>query len=475
MFLLRRKLADASLAACAAAVCATACAASGTVPAAGSWGTAIEVPGLAALNKGNAAVDTLSCASAGNCVAGGYYSPHDAPLNGFVASETSGVWGPAIGVPGLAALTKDGDAQVTSVSCASPGNCAAGGTYLSAQGFVVSETSGVWSPAIGVPGLAALNTGGDVQVTSVSCASAGNCAAGGSYTGHRSGQEGFVVSERNGRWGNATRVPGLEALNIGLQAQVTSVSCGSAGSCAAAGYYGARDAVNQGFVVNKRHGRWGKAIEVPGLAALTKGDGSEVDSVSCASAGNCSAGGTYHAGRRGWQGFVTTERDGRWSTATGVPGLAALNKSGFAEVSSVWCTSAGNCAAGGDYLAGFGHPRGFVTTEHNGVWGTAIEMPGLTNRAASVTSVSCASAGTCAASGYYTDRSHYTHVFVASEDNGIWGTAIQVPGLATLNKGGEQTALDPPVSCAPAGTCTAGGYYTDAAHHTQAFVVTQTG
>jgi hypothetical protein len=30
------------------------------------------------------------------------------------------------------------------------------------------------------------------------------------------------------------------------------------------------------------------------------------------------------------------------------------------------------------------------------------------------------------------------------------------------------------VSCAPAGTCSAGGYYTDRSHHQQAFVVSQT-
>jgi hypothetical protein len=36
-------------------------------------------------------------------------------------------------------------------------------------------------------------------------------------------------------------------------------------------------------------------------------------------------------------------------TAIDVPGLAALNKNGLASVSSVSCASAGNCMAGGDY------------------------------------------------------------------------------------------------------------------------------
>jgi hypothetical protein len=41
-------------------------------------------------------------------------------------------------------------------------------------------------------------------------------------------------------------------------------------------------------------------------------------------------------------------------------------------------------------------------------------------------SVSCATAGACAAGGYYFDRSHHPQVFVASENNGVWGMAIQV-------------------------------------------------
>src|SRR5258708_20486767 len=38
-------------------------------------------------------------------------------------------------------------------------------------------------------------------------------------------------------------------------------------------------------------GSWGRAIEVPGLAALDKVGGAVVVSVSCGSAGNCPAGG----------------------------------------------------------------------------------------------------------------------------------------------------------------------------------------
>ena len=71
--------------------------------------------------------------------------------------------------------------------------------------------------------------------------------------------------------------------------------------------------------------------------------------MSCGSASGCAAGGDYADGDSHDQGFVAVERDGRWGTAIEVPGLGALNEGGNAAVSSVSCASAGNCTAGGDY------------------------------------------------------------------------------------------------------------------------------
>lgn len=43
--------------------------------------------------------------------------------------------------------------------------------------IVVSEVNGTWRKAMQVPGLAELNAGGFAEITSVSCVSAGNCGA----------------------------------------------------------------------------------------------------------------------------------------------------------------------------------------------------------------------------------------------------------------------------------------------------------
>jgi hypothetical protein len=186
-----------------AAVCAAvfACASTAAAASGGTWGTARQVPGAGALNKGGTAalLHSVSCASAGNCGAGGFYTDGSGSSQAFVAGEVSGTWGTAKEVPGSAALNKGGDGGLTSVSCRSAGNCSAGGFYTdgsgSSQAFVAGEVSGTWGTAKEVPGLVALNKGGVASVQSVSCGAAEHCSAGGQYIDGSFHQQPFVVSE----------------------------------------------------------------------------------------------------------------------------------------------------------------------------------------------------------------------------------------------------------------------------------------
>jgi hypothetical protein len=446
----------------------------------GTWHTAQKVPGTAILNKGgNAQVQSVSCASAGNCGAGGYYTDGSGHQQVFVASKKNGTWRTAQKVPGTATLNTGGNAQIYSVSCASAGNCSAGGYYTDSsahtQAFVVSQVNGTWRTARKVPGTAALNQGGNAEVNSVSCASAGNCSAGGYYKDGSWHYQAFVVSQVNGTWRAARKVPGTATLNTGGNAGVTSVSCASAGNCSAGGsYVGGSSYGSRPFVVSQVNGTWRTAVEVPGTAALDpKGGGTWISSVSCGSAGNCSAGGSYHDGSGGQQVFVVSQVNGTWRAAIEVPGTAALNTGGAGDIYSVSCASAGSCGAGGAYWTGSWHA--FVVSQVNGTWRAAIEVPGTAalsqGEGAWLGSVSCASAGNCGAGGWYQAGSGHSQAFVVSQVHGTWRTAVQVPGTAALNRGGAAWLVS--VSCASAGNCSAGGGYTDSSGHRQAFVVTE--
>jgi hypothetical protein len=61
-----------------------------------------------------------------------------------------------------------------------------------------------------------------------------------------------------------------------------------------------------------------------------------------------------------FQAFVVEETNGTWGTAIEVPGTAALNQGGFAFVESVSCASAAECSAGGIYADSSGHDQVFV-------------------------------------------------------------------------------------------------------------------
>lgn len=65
--------------------------------------------------------------------------------------------------------------------------------------------------------------------------------------------------------------------------------------------------------------------------------------------------------------------------------------------------------------------------------------------------------------------------------HGVWRKAIEAPGSATLNVGNGDDPYSPyganasvsSISCAKAGSCAAGGFYTDGSGKTHAFVTTR--
>lgn len=396
----------------------------------------------------------------------------------FASTISAADASPSIGleVPGLAALNVGQSAFVGSISCSSPGNCAAGGSFsimssqvVSPRAYVVNEVSGHWTNAIAVPGISSLDTGHNSSVVSISCASPGNCSAGGNFT-NKKGSQAFVVNERNGKWTNALKLSGPDAFEIG-GTTVSSVSCASPGNCSAGGFYGA-GLRSRAFVVNEIAGRWLKATDVPGVDALDTGQNSSVASVSCASPGNCSAGGHF-TNAKGSQAFVANERNGTWATALHLSGPIAFDAGG-SNVASLSCASPGNCSAGGS-IERAKHSEAFVANERNGTWGIAIKVPGTANlgarAGATVSSISCASSGNCAAGGQVSIGERFT-AFVDDEVGGRWKTIKEIPGLAALPLRWVSTVSS--ISCASSGNCAAGGYDGGRQGSSQAFMVNET-
>ena len=228
----------------------------------------------------------VSCAGTSYCAMVGLWvtGRTDSNLTAYVWDRIKGSWDTPMQIPGLAALNIGGDADATAVSCATAGNCAAIGWYSPAHSnggygyggdpFVVGEANGVWQTAQAVPGLAKLGSAGGID--QVSCAAPGDCTATGTYLNGDSRGGMFAVQESGTKWGNAQALSSAGAPGGGIE----SLSCPAPGNCAGAG--------SDALVIDEVNGRWGKAMRVRGMPA------SEADlaSVSCSSAGNCAAVGT---------------------------------------------------------------------------------------------------------------------------------------------------------------------------------------
>jgi hypothetical protein len=413
---------------------------------------------------------TVSCASAGNCSAGGNFALNSKRSQAFVVNETNGVWGLAQTVPGFTNRDASENTEVYVISCPSAGNCSAGGSYAVSREdtliFVMNEKDGTWGRAIEVPGSGVISSAGGFM-TAMSCPSAGNCSAGGilpatgstTTVGGRLPVSGaFVVNETNGVWGLARELTGPPGFTNDSAAGVDALSCGSIGDCSAGGTYGKSTATHGplSFVVNEKDGNWGRAIALPGLSKLNFGE-SELRSLSCGASGNCSVVGQYQLKSGVTLAYIDSETQGVWGNAFNVPGLIKLNGHHLSALTTVSCGAKGSCSAGGSYGNG-SHQTAFIVNEKNGVWGAPVLVPGLKtlNRGSNsyVQTISCASKGNCAAIGAYSDTAGNAEAFLVNEVSGKWGRAVGVAGLKKLKSNSSgllSISCGSPISCSAVG------------------------
>jgi hypothetical protein len=416
-----------------------------------------------ALTNQNPVFNSLSCASGGNCTAVGTYHDSSAHRQGLLLSRSSNTWSAGIKAPLPADAATTPSVFVNTVSCASAVSCAAVGSYQDSsgysQGLLLSESSGAWT-AIKAPLPADAASNPDVSLNSVSCRAAGSCTAVGSYK-NASGLQGLMLSESSRSWTASTATPPTDAGKNPLL-YLSSVSCASADNCVAIGSYHDRLAEAQTLLVSESSGAWSAAIRAPLPPDGGATGGHNLDSVSCPAAGNCGATGYYYDSSRHAQGLLLSESSGTWTaTKASLPANAGADPS--PQVVSVSCAAAGECTAGGYYTDASGHSQGVLLSESSGAWSAAIKAPlpadAGTNPRAELASVSCASAGTCSAVGFYADSSGNGQGLVLSEAAGTWATPVKasVPGDAATNPDAGLGSI----SCVSAGSCSAVGDYRD--------------
>jgi hypothetical protein len=332
--------------------------------------------------------------------------------------------------------------RLDSISCASPGNCVAVGSYLgnrTTHPLLVTESDGNWSGGVEPQLPANADTSPDPDqpgvgggLDLVSCPAAGECTAVGWYTNKDAGHSIYpwVLTESDGTWsvGQDALLPAdasvLGELEKGRSPffGFTGLSCPAVGNCTAVGGYADTNGGDEGLILTERDGVWSQGVRAPAPPnAVPKVEGNEFESplasVSCGAADDCSAVGWYVLGSLGAQhGLLLTERGGTWkASALGLP--AKAKAPGGVHLTSVSCPSRGNCAAVGHYRWQRA-THGLIDRERGGKWAraanAAVPKGASSKQHTFLFSVSCPTASACTAGGYYADRSHNTQGLLLS-------------------------------------------------------------
>ena len=435
----------------------------------GTWTPAAPVRILTVGINPDASVTSVACVAVDACAAGGQLAVTAGEENAFVMTRTGDGWGDAQLVafaPGVGAVVPDD--RTTSVACAAPGECVAGGFFLDADGaypaFVATMTGGVWGagePVTFAPGVE--NATPDAQVDAVTCTAPGACVAGGRFTDGDGDRRAFVATMTGGIWDTAVPLTYVGGENATAYARVNAVSCGASGECVAVGSFTDVAGDLRAFVATMTGGIWGAGVPVtfaPGVEGAAP-DARSV-SVSCAAPGACVAGGSFRDATGGYQGFAVIMAGGIWGTAAPIAFPVPQSATPDSYLDSLSCTGPGECVAGGSFRDAGGGYQAFVVTMTGGTWGTAAPLTYAggqqTISDAYVSEVSCARTGACVAVGTYLDPAGDQPAFVLVMQDGRWGTAQPVafdPGVERAEPGATARS----VSCASDGGCAAGGRF----------------
>jgi hypothetical protein len=360
--------------------------------------------------------------------------------------------------------------ELNGVACSAVGSCSAVGDYESTHvdAAATTETSGKWSQAAEVQ---PPEPAGVAALTSVSCASPGNCVAAGYYSYNEDGEFApMIATETAGVWAKAEAVelPANAAVEkdfLGQSSQLGSIACDPAGSCTASGEYFLESPREQvAMTVTNSGGKW-KATELQATAHADAADGAELSSISCPASGECVAVGGYRSESDGLQAMVTAgEAGGVFATPTelSVPlGAVEFASGGLPLIS---CPASGSCLTIDPYKTEGGQTESYVATSSGGVWGAATELP----ETGQLLGAACPQTGACAAVGF--------SGLAAIAASGV-GTSWSASSAITLPTGADTSTESrlTSVACPAEGSCVAVGDYATGSRLRQGMVTYASG
>ncbi len=271
---------------------------------------------------------------------------------------------------------------LTGISCATAGVCLSVGYEQNAAGVRVPVSDRLngaegWS----VSPVSTPAADREAGLEGVSCSSASECMAVGLAVNGSGAELPYAALWRNGGWSVEPVKP-----VAGANAVLEGVSCSSARSCVAVGFSESSARVKSALTEMWNGAAWSPASP----QAPAEAGSSMLSGVSCASPEACTGVGTYAAGKG--QAALLERWDGaRWSVQP------AVDTGHPEELLGVSCPGAEECTAVGDYEPA-GRWVALVLTWNGSSWSTQASDVDET-QASELHAVSCAAGSTCAAVG----------------------------------------------------------------------------
>jgi hypothetical protein len=328
----------------------------------------------------------VACPSGTSCLSVGSYLPPGTNASRPLVERWNGaVWSTVV-APTPAGATA---ARFVDLDCTSTTNCIAVGaaTFNGRDRTLVERWNGTVWATMASPNVA----GGTNTFADVECTSATSCIAVGTTV--TSGAAKTLIEQGNGTtWTIATGA---------VTGRLDSVSCATATDCFAVGSILGGGDTSQPLVLHWNGSTWaaGTGPTAPGDAVFA-----EATAVSCTAANACMLVATSENDFGVPTGFA-----GRWDGSTW--SSASLPAPDAASPSDVWCLSASDCTAVGNY---FEFPLAHKTlVEHwdGSAWSMVTSPNPAAGRRNSVDGITCTAASACFGVGsWMPDAFQYTLV-----------------------------------------------------------------
>lgn len=315
-----------------------------------SWtGTQAPLPAGAATGTAqDADIQAVACPSATACVATGFYVDSSGSQQGLLLTGSGTSWA-ATQAPLPADAASDPGVSLQSVACASAGPCVATGWYHDAagnqHGLLITGSGTSWlAAAAPLPADAAADPYAIVHTAA--CPSATACIAGGSYTDASGQRRGLLLTGSGTTW-TAAPAPVPSDSNASQNVTLLSTACPTATSCIVAGYYLDSSFTYQGVLLSGWGTSW-TATEAPLPSDANASDGVTpiAMSVACQSATSCLAAGGYTDSSGKPQGLLLSGSGSSW-TAAAAPLPADAWMAG--TLLAVACAPTTSCTVTGTY------------------------------------------------------------------------------------------------------------------------------